>query len=182
MDQVTAISMVVLLAALFLPLLAHLLRRHPRWFAAAKYVILGVYIFANLYETLLFRRVNAEYTAEWELLWSYRQSLTFPDGLRSLFKGTVEVAEPVLFEEILLNVLLYIPMGYLLPFIFRKLKARHVIVIALGCSAATEVTQLLCRIGLFEVDDILNNTMGCAIGLLLYWCIVRHGLRQRRET
>lgn len=173
MDQVTMISIFVLMAALFLPVLAYLLRRHPRWFAAAKYIILGVYIIANLYETILFRTVKPYYDAEWELLWSYRRSLAFPEGLQSLLNGTVKVTHPVLLEEIVLNILLYIPMGYLLPFVFEKLKAWQVVAIGLCCSVLTEVTQLVCKIGLFEFDDMLNNTMGCVIGLAIYMVVVR---------
>lgn len=179
MDQVTIISIFVLVFALLLPGIAHVLRAHPRWFAAAKYTILGVYILANLYETILFRKVNADYPVKWELLWSYRESLSFPNGLKSLLTGTVEVANPDLLEEIILNVLLYIPLGYLLPFTFEKLKPWQVVLIGLACSTLTEITQLIFRIGWFEFDDILNNTMGCIIGLLLYWYVVR---RKPRHT
>ena len=156
----------------------NVMRRHPRWFAAAKYVILSVYSIANLYETILFRTVRANYKAEWELLWSYRESLAFPDGLMSLINGTVEVTRPALLEEIILNILLYVPLGYLLPFIFEKLKPWQVVAIAFCCSALTEVTQLVCKIGLFEFDDMLNNTMGCVIGLLIYKCIIRRRVRK----
>ncbi len=172
MDLVTAVSVIVLLSALLLPVLAHLLQAHPRWFRAAKYGILGVYALANLYETLLFRPVQGSRRAKGELLWSYRKSLDFPDGVMSLFRGTVQVASPALLEEIVLNILLYVPLGYLLPFIFPKLKEWQVILIAFVCSALTEVTQLVGRIGLFEWDDMLNNTLGCAVGLLIYQCIL----------
>ena len=80
MDQVTIISLFVLAFALLLPVLANGMRRHPRWFAAAKYVILGVYILANLHETLLFRAVQPNYQAEWQLLWSYRDPWRSPTG------------------------------------------------------------------------------------------------------
>lgn len=168
MDQVTVISIFVLVFALLLPVLAHLLRGRPKLYATAKYVIFAVYVAANLYETILFRAVRDDRRAEWELLWSYRKSLDFPDGLMSLFNGTVQVVRPALLEEIILNILLYIPLGYLLPFTFEKLKPWQVLLIGLGCSVLTEVTQLVCKIGLFEFDDMLNNTLGCAIGLMMY--------------
>ena len=179
MDQVTIISIFVLLFALLLPGIAHVLRSHPRWFAAAKYTILAVYILANLYETILFRTVQPDYPIKWQLLWSYRESLTFPNGLKSLFNGSVEIANPELLEEIILNVLLYIPLGYLLPFTFEKLQPRQVVLIALACSTLTEITQLVFRIGWFEFDDMLNNTMGALIGLILYWYLLR---RKPRRT
>ena len=182
MDQVTMISLLVLVIALLLPVLANVLQRHPRWFAAAKYVILGVYILANLHETLLFRAVRPDYKAEWELLWSYRKSLAFPDGLMSLLHGTVEVVRPALLEEIILNILLYIPLGYLLPFVFERVKPWQVLAIALGCSVLTEVIQLVGKIGWFEFDDMLNNTMGCVIGLVMYRCIINWGTGKKNHA
>ena len=171
MDLVTVVSIIVLLAAMMLPVLAHLLRAHPRWFKAAKYGILGVYALANLYETLLFRTVQSKTKIRWKPLGSYQKSLSFPEGIMSLFNGTVEVIRPGLLETIVLNILLYIPLGYLLPFIFEKLKAWQVVLIAAACSTLTEVAQYVFRIGYVEVDDILNNTLGCIIGLLIHQCI-----------
>ncbi len=181
MDQVTTISLLVLIIALFLPVLANALQRHPRWFAAAKYAILGVYILANLHETLLFRAVRPDYRAEWQLLWSYRESLSFPDGLMSLINGTVKVVRPALLEEIVLNILLYIPLGYLLPFVFERLKPWQIVAVALGCSVMTEVIQLIGKIGWFEFDDMLNNTMGCVIGLLIYETVMRKRMVDRKS-
>lgn len=172
-DQVTNISLAVLLTALLLPVLAHFLRAYPRWFGAAKYGILAGYAIVNLYETLLFREVQSTPSVEGRLFWSYRKSLAFPEGIMSLFNGTVEIVKPVLLESIVLNILLYVPLGYLLPFVFRKLRGWQVVLIAFLCSAVTEVTQFVFRIGLFEWDDMLNNTLGCVIGLLIYSCIVR---------
>ena len=178
----TIISVFVLLFALLLPVWAYLLQKHPRLFATAKYTFLGVYIIANLYETILFRTVKPDAPVKLELLWSYRESLTFPDGLLGLLAGTVVIANPALLEEIILNVLLYIPLGYLLPFTFDKLKPWQIILIGMSCSVLTEVTQLVCRIGWFEFDDMLNNTMGCIIGLLMHWCIVRRWRKQSKSN
>ena len=58
MDQVTAISIFVLWFALMLPAISQLLSRKPRLLKLAKYFIFGVYVLANLYETILFRAVK----------------------------------------------------------------------------------------------------------------------------
>ncbi len=173
MDQVTAISAFVLAFALMLPALTRLLSRWPRLFTAAKYAILAVYVLANLYETILFRPVKPGMTAEFELLWSYREALNIADGLA--------VSDMELLVEILLNVLLYIPMGYLLPFVWpglrpkrgRRLVSGRIVAIGFACSVLTELAQLIFRIGLFEFDDMLNNTLGCLIGCVLYEIIQR---------
>ena len=65
---------------------------------------------------------------------------------------------------LVLNILLYYPLGYLLPILFPKLKPKHVILIGCLCSIATEATQYLLKMGWCETDDVIHNTLGTAIG------------------
>ena len=187
MDQVTSISLFVLAFALCLPLLSQLLSRRPRLLAAAKYFIFAVYVLANLYETILFRAVMPQAVAKWQPLWSYRESLAFDGGplgaLSRLVNGGVRdglaaahVTNWSLLKEIVLNILLYVPLGYLLPFTWPRLGRTRsgrgipwrVVGIGFVCSALTEITQLAFKIGWFEFDDMINNTLGCLLGCVLY--------------
>lgn len=68
-----------------------------------------------------------------------------------------------------LNVLLFVPFGYLLPQLLRQWKGRAArwqqIVAAGFCfSLLIETGQLLFRRGVFELDDLVKNTMGAALG------------------
>lgn len=179
MERVVCVAAFVLLVALLLPGVRALLRSRPRLFAAVKAVIFLVYIAGYLNETLLFRPVMRYRTAEWELLWSYRKALALPDGMRSFLNGTVEVTSMPMLDNILLNILLFVPMGYLLPFTFERIRPWQIVAIAFATSAATEVIQLTLKIGWFEFDDILNNTMGGLVGLLMARCLF---WRRRREA
>jgi glycopeptide antibiotics resistance protein len=69
---------------------------------------------------------------------------------------------------ILLNILLYHPLGYLLPILFPKLKPKHVILIGCLCSIATEATQYILKMGWCETDDVIHNTLGTAIGVWVW--------------
>ena len=48
------------------------------------------------------------------------------------------------------------------------------VLIGFLCSVATEIIQLVFHLGLFEFDDILNNTLGCFIGLIIYRTLLSH--------
>ena len=178
MDQVTTISLFVLFFALCLPVIHRLLHRWPKVYRFMRYVIFAVYILANLYETILFRAVKPAPTAQWLPLWSYRESLSFSGGL--------SVTDGPLLVEIILNILLYIPLGYLLPFLWPSLRPRErqgffpsrwvslrIVLIGFLCSCLTEISQYVFRIGLFEFDDMINNTLGCLMGCVLYEIIQR---------
>ncbi|NLV58778.1 MAG: VanZ family protein [Clostridiales bacterium] len=189
MDEVTAISFVVLAAALALPVITGALEERHQLLQWIRYVIFTVYVFANLYETLLFRVVTPEPRYELGLLWSYREALSIHrdggSGIRLL------ITDYGLLKEIILNILLYIPLGYLLPFTWPALArgrgdtspesglswlvaiSHRIVPIGLICSVLTELSQLLFHLGLFEFDDIINNTLGCFLGVGLYWLLMR---------
>lgn len=63
--------------------------------------------------------------------------------------------------DIALNILLFIPLGFLLG-------RKQAIAIGLLLSAGIELTQFVFRLGVCELDDVLNNTIGAAIGSLLF--------------
>ena len=162
----------VLAAALLLPFVnRRVSKRCPRLDRPLRYGVFAIYVLANLYETILFRAVKPDYPMQLELLSSYRVALALGE--------TITVTSMGILEEILLNILLYIPLGYLLPYtwqrFFEKGKRVPLLVLLIGfvCSALTESAQLLFRIGVFELDDMLNNTMGTAIGCLLYMVWMR---------
>lgn len=71
------------------------------------------------------------------------------------------------FTGVILNILLYYPMGFLLTILFPRLKAYQIILIGCGASVATELTQHLLKMGWCELDDILFNTLGAVIGLFV---------------
>lgn len=69
--------------------------------------------------------------------------------------------------SVLENILMFVPIGFSLSVIFKK---HHIIIpllISFGLSVWIEVCQLLLHSGLFEFDDLFNNTFGAVIGIIL---------------
>lgn len=69
-------------------------------------------------------------------------------------------------KQILENILLFLPFGYFLR--QSGLTPKTTVFTGLFLSTAVELAQLIFHIGLFEFDDILNNTFGTWIGTILY--------------
>ena len=175
MLEILILSLLVLLFAWVPPLFSSKLAGNPKMLWMVKIIIFGTYIYANLSETLLFRDVNSMRTAEPMPLWSYREAL-------HLIGGFAITDHPLLYQ-IILNIILYIPMGYLLPFVCEKLQSPKwvswpVVGIGMLCSILTEAIQFVFCIGLFELDDIMNNTLGCFIGYMIFSLIQKY----RRES
>ena len=67
------------------------------------------------------------------------------------------------------NIIGFLPFGFFLPVITRKLRhAPLVILLGFLTSAAVEFTQLFTHTGSFDVDDMILNTFGTAVGYLIY--------------
>lgn len=81
-------------------------------------------------------------------------------------------------RQVLGNILLLLPLGFYAPLMNSATKFRHVVLIGIASSAAIELTQLLLGaiIGynyrLFDVDDIIANTLGCTIGYVIFGMVI----------
>ena len=67
------------------------------------------------------------------------------------------------------NALLYIPLGLLGMRVLHSAKKRGIVVVifGFGFSVIVEVTQLFTHMGYFQVDDLIMNTGGTLIAVLL---------------
>ncbi|GAB3399705.1 hypothetical protein GCM10027515_06480 [Schumannella luteola] len=70
----------------------------------------------------------------------------------------------------LLNILMFTAAGVLLPLVLRRPTAARVILVAFALSLGIELTQLLGDLTIstgriFELDDLIGNTVGAALGL-----------------
>lgn len=69
----------------------------------------------------------------------------------------------------IMNIAVYIPVGFLLPYCFRYFeKTRRVLVATIICSVSIELIQGFAGIGYLEIDDTVNNVFGAVLGLVLY--------------
>ena len=83
----------------------------------------------------------------------------------------VEIIRPQDIAQVYLNVMLFVPMGYLLPYVFGWFRAKARIRPVAACfviSLITENMQLIFRRGYYDLDDLLSNTLGGFIGQLLF--------------
>lgn len=68
------------------------------------------------------------------------------------------------------NVLGFIPFGILVPMLFPALATiKRMLQVAFGISFLFELVQLIFVLGSFDVDDLLLNTIGAALGYYIYY-------------
>ena len=109
-----------------------------------------VYTEFILLVTLFIREIGSGGRLAWMPLWSWREVLLH-QNLQMLW-------------QILLNILLFLPLGILLE-LNRRWPTKVILVTGFSLSLGIEVCQLVFRLGWFEWDDILHNGLGCALGV-----------------
>lgn len=112
---------------------------------ASSCMLIG-YFFIVLCATVFFREETFEKRYELCPFWSYA------------------ILYNRLLAQLIMNVLMFIPIGF---FTGGALKKKNLwIALGIGCafSLLIELTQLISTRGVFSVDDIIHNVLGCAIG------------------
>lgn len=72
-------------------------------------------------------------------------------------------------KNFLLNTLLFIPLGMMLPILWSKCgNFRHTLFFGLGLSALIETLQIF-TLRLSDIDDLIANTLGAAAGFGITW-------------
>lgn len=131
-------------------------------------VLFAVYLILLCYFLFIAERMGrsfAERTYHYNLMpfkeirrfWTYRNTL----GYWSVFLNLVG------------NVVAFLPFGILLPRLFpRCRKFLLTTLFSFEFSLCVEFIQLVGKVGSFDVDDLLLNTLGGALGFLIYRFVV----------
>lgn len=114
---------------------------------------LAIYFVLLFYLTVLSREPDKVNVVYLDLFWGYDN--------------------PQHFMEKLLNIAIFIPVGLLAGFLFKRHRVLIALLIGLAVSLSIECSQLAWSRGEFDVDDLFNNTLGAGIGgviaMLIGW-------------
>lgn len=129
-------------------------------------ILLFGYLFVILYCIVIVREQGNEY-----------RIVLIPFGS---IKQMMEVDYPshgqYILKEIIINIALLMPVGFFYSLESRESSLEKFLkatIIGFGISLCIETLQLVTKRGVFEVDDLIYNTIGCVVG----WGVVRyHGL------
>ena len=88
------------------------------------------------------------------------------------FRSFIEARiQPELYRSMLMNVFLFFPLGLTLPYALPEKWNKKVllsILFAMVLSIGIEFAQYHFHLGRAETDDVICNTLGCAIGTISY--------------
>ncbi|MEG1457682.1 MAG: VanZ family protein [Acetivibrio sp.] len=136
-------------------------KNHKKWIHQLAWILFIIYIACMAYflffsEDLNRTRGNYEYNL-----------ILFKEIQRGIWCYTHGI-KPYFFLNVIMNVAAFIPFGFILPIISpRKPKFINILVSGFELTLVIETIQLLLKVGCFDVDDMLLNTVGAVMGYFL---------------
>ena len=155
--EILAFSVILLLIVI---IMAYCLWKKKLNIIQAGAVVAMVIFLGIVFGSTVFTRTSTVRQYELMPLWSWRAIIRYHDW--------------GLLKEDLLNCILLLPAGALLPVITnRKVKWYQALVFGVLISAVIETSQLVFMRGLFEWDDMIHNGLGCMVGCLVVDGVVK---------
>lgn len=72
------------------------------------------------------------------------------------------------------NILLLVPLGFLLPMASKNQNWRTIILFAIASGGIIELLQVIFHVGIFDIDDVILNGLGFLIGYWIYLYFISH--------
>lgn len=162
--------LLILIAILIISTIAFLLLYNIRKaYVYSARLILVEYLILFVSSTIIFRDAHQTSSFDATPFGSYK----------AIFSGDIG-----LIVDNIMNVIAFIPIGFLLCFSARGIKWWQVALFACICSLMIEFTQFLLSRGFSEIDDVFHNTLGAILGygLCLVCSIIYRSLFQKNKA
>lgn len=140
-------------------------RRKSNWKKRLIWLIFWIYMGSMVYFLFLGERYGNPYS-------DYHYNLILFQEIRRFIVYRDNVGTISFFVNVLGNIFAFSPFGMLLPILVTSM--RHwwkMLALSFLVTMCIECTQLVTKLGVFDVDDLFMNTLGGMIGYGLY-CIL----------
>ncbi len=137
---------------------------HKKALRICSQIIFGVYIILLTY--FLFFAESMGRTFEGR---QYHYNLVLFKEIRRFIVHRESLGTMAVVLNLFGNVAAFIPFGMILPIMHWRFRSFfYMTFLTLEFSLAVEIIQLVCKVGSFDVDDLLLNTIGGMAGYILF--------------
>lgn len=147
---------------------------------------LGKVLFVLYIAFLLYFLIFSDWYGRTGIGEEYRYNLILFKEIRRFIVYREMLGSFAVFTNLFGNILIFVPYGFFISMASRSRSFFMTLFYSFGLSLCVEVFQLLARVGSFDVDDLLLNTVGGVLGYVLFLICNRirrnyHGYRQKRS-
>lgn len=140
--------------------------KYKKWTSAISYTLFIMYIIIAV--ILLFLSPYRQAAYEINSAGSNPYNIIPFKTITDYIKASSHINQNIWMSNLFGNVLAFFPLGIFLPWLFKRLIGfwRTIASVFLATSSV-EILQFATRVGSFDIDDIILNTIGGALGYLL---------------
>lgn len=132
-----------------------------------RFRVLGKILFILYIAFLLYFLIFSEWYGRTGEMLEYRYNLVLFQEIKRFWVYKEQLGW-ISFANLFGNVLIFIPFGFFMPMASRYRSFFLTILYSFGLSFLVEAFQLVTKVGSFDVDDLLLNTIGGVIGYIVF--------------
>lgn len=133
-----------------------------------RYRILGKVMFVLYIAFLVYFLCFAEWYGRTEPSEGYRYNLVLFKEIMRFIEYREELGVFAVFANLFGNILIFVPYGFFISMASTSRGVFQTLFYSFALSLGVEIFQLFARVGSFDVDDLLLNTLGGVLGYILF--------------
>ena len=133
-----------------------------------RYCILGKVMFVLYIAFLVYFLCFAEWYGRTEPSEGYRYNLVLFKEIMRFIEYREELGVFAVFANLFGNILIFVPYGFFISMASTSRGFFQTLFYSFALSLGVEIFQLFARVGSFDVDDLLLNTLGGVLGYILF--------------
>jgi glycopeptide antibiotics resistance protein len=140
--------------------------KYKKWISATSYSLFTLYII--IAAVLLFLSPYRQAAYELNTSGSNPYNIIPFKTITDYIKASSHINQSIWISNLFGNILAFLPLGIFLPWLFERFigfwRTTGTVLLA---TSLVEILQFFTRVGSFDIDDIILNTLGGAIGYVL---------------
>ena len=129
---------------------------------------LGKVLFVLYIFFLLYFLIFSDWYGRTGVSREYQYNLVLFKEIKRFIEYREELGAFAVFTNLFGNILIFMPFGFFISMASRARGFFMTLFYSFGLSLCVEVFQLLTKVGSFDVDDLLLNTIGGVLGYILF--------------
>jgi glycopeptide antibiotics resistance protein len=141
--------------------------KYQKWVIRLSYTLFCIYIM--IASVLLFFSPYRQAAYEINSTGTNPYNLVPFKTIGNYIKASSHINQDIWITNLFGNVLAFLPLGFFLPLLFIRINGFWKTLGAVFITTASvEIIQFMTKVGSFDIDDIILNTLGGALGYLIF--------------
>ena len=141
--------------------------------------VLGKILFVLYIGFIIYFLIFSDWYGRTGELREYHYNLVLFKEIKRFWQYRDQVGMFAMFTNLFGNVLIFMPFGFFMPMASKYRSFFSTLFCSFGLSFAVETFQLFAKVGSFDVDDLLLNTIGGVAGYIVF--VVCAAVRRRHD-